>query len=126
MRHEPQSIACCGIAKSAGKTVPALTVSHLRMLLEMVFPMETTCDREVHKQYLRHLQHAEGRLRGMHTAQAGDLVAHLGSYNGRRFFRKHLSRFFHVCVASTIGFQVENTVVWGRRMPVSPERWTVR
>jgi hypothetical protein len=32
-----------------------------------------------YEQYLRHLQNAEGRLRGMNTAQAGDLVANLGS-----------------------------------------------
>jgi hypothetical protein len=57
----------------------------------------------------------------MKTAEAGDLVANLGSYNWRRFFRKHWSRVFDVFVASTIGFSVQNTVVWGRLMPVSPE-----
>jgi hypothetical protein len=58
----------------------------------------------------------------MHTAQAGDLVEHLGHYNRRRCFRKHLSRVLAVFVATTVGCQGEDAVEWSARMAVSPER----
>jgi hypothetical protein len=44
---------------------------------------------------LAKLRKAEAGLQGMHTAQAGDLVAHLGAENRRRFFRKQFARLLH-------------------------------
>ena len=60
----------------------------------------------------------------MNTAQAGNLVENFGEENRRRFFRKHLYRFFHVFVAATVDFHVQDAGVWSTRMDVSPE--TVR
>ena len=60
----------------------------------------------------------------MNTAQAGNLVENFGAYNGRRFFRKHLYRFFHVLVAAAVSLHVEDARVWITRRDVSPE--TVR
>ncbi len=57
----------------------------------------------------------------MNTAQAGDLIENLSQYNRLRFFRKHLYRFLHVFVATIVGFQVEDAVVWIPCMAVSPE-----
>ena len=57
----------------------------------------------------------------MNAAQAGDVVENLGEENGLRFFRKHFYRFFHVFVTSTIGLQVQDTVVWVPCMDVSPK-----
>jgi hypothetical protein len=48
------------------------------------------------QQYLRQLRKAEGGLNGMNTAQAGNLVENLGSYNGLRHFRKHLYRLLYI------------------------------
>jgi hypothetical protein len=45
----------------------------------------------------------------------------LAHHTGSGFCRKPWSRCFDVLVASTIGFEVQNPVVWGRLMPVSPE-----
>jgi hypothetical protein len=57
----------------------------------------------------------------MNTAQASDPFENLGQENWLRFFRKHLSRFLHILVATTVGFQVEDAVVRIARMAVSAE-----
>jgi hypothetical protein len=57
----------------------------------------------------------------MHAAQASALVANLGSYNGRRFFRQHFSRFLHVLVAATGGLQGQDAVVRVPGMDVRPK-----
>src|SRR5712664_1333351 len=38
-----------------------------------------------------------------------------------RLFRKHFYRLLHVFVAATVGFQVQDAVVWVTRMDISPE-----
>jgi hypothetical protein len=40
--------------------------------------MGLSLQKELSQQYLGQLRKAEGRLRSMHTAQAGDLVENLG------------------------------------------------
>jgi hypothetical protein len=55
----------------------------------------------------------------MKTAQAGTLVAKLGEYKGLRLFRKHCYRLRYVRVASTLGFQVQDAVIWGALPSVS-------
>ena len=57
----------------------------------------------------------------MNAAQAGNLVDDLSEENGLRFFRKHFYRLLHVFVAATVGFQVQDAVVWITRMDISPE-----
>ena len=60
----------------------------------------------IENHYLHQLRKAAGGVRGMHAPQAGALVEHLGSSNGRRCVRKPLDRFLHVFGAAPGGLPV--------------------
>jgi hypothetical protein len=63
---------------------------------------------------LRQFRQAEGGWREMNMAQAGDMVETPGYENGLRLVQKHLYRLGHVLGASTVGFDIQDAVVWER------------
>ena len=65
-------------------------------------------------------QDSQGRKR-LHIVPIVATLPITGVEGHYRFFRKHLYRFLDVLVATTVGFQIQNAVVWVARMAVSPE-----